>query len=228
MNEQEPVAHPPPLKNRRGWLFYTCVTLGVIALVVGVTIGTASWWLHRQVHAKPFTPVHLSEPEQQVLDEKLQALAPAADQPSPEDAQRPDWVKQDEPATNVIVLTEKELNALLAKNTDLADKAYILIERDAIGARYNIPIDPDAPFLGGKTLRGRVQFGVTQAGDHVAVRITDVRVWGISLPNAWLGGLKGVDLFEELASGDEGLKSLSDGVESIRAEPGRLTIRLAE
>lgn len=228
MNAPRADLQPPPLKKPHGCLFYTAVTLGALLLVVAVSIATASWWVHRQLHARPFEPVQLTAPEQQALDTKLKVLAPAADEPSPEDAERPDWVKQDEAVTNVIVLTEKELNALLAKNTDLAGKAYILIERDAISARYNIPIDPDAPFLGGKTLRGRVKFGVTQEGDRMSLRMQDVRIWGFSIPNAWLGGLKGKDLFAELAAGDQELQGLAEGVESIRVEPGRLTIQLAE
>lgn len=51
---------------------------------------------------------------------------------------------------------------------------------------------------------------------------------GVPVPNAWLGGLKHVDLVKE-AGGDPGFwKSFSEGVEDIRVVDGRITIKLKE
>ncbi len=51
---------------------------------------------------------------------------------------------------------------------------------------------------------------------------------GIPIPNAWLGGLKNIDLVSEFGA-DEGFwKSFSDGVENIQVEDGRIRIKLKE
>lgn len=55
--------------------------------------------------------------------------------------------------------------------------------------------------------------------------LDDVTIWGMSLPNDWLGGVKGHDLLGEMFGGTGGGIA---GVEEFKVEPGRLIIRLAE
>jgi hypothetical protein len=55
-----------------------------------------------------------------------------------------------------------------------------------------------------------------------------VTVMGVPLPNAWLGGIKNIDLVKQ-AGDDAGFwKTLSDGVESLQIEEGGVTIHLKE
>jgi hypothetical protein len=51
---------------------------------------------------------------------------------------------------------------------------------------------------------------------------------GVPVPNAWLGGIKNIDLIREFGS-DEGFwKTFSDGIDSIRVVEGFLQIRFKE
>ena len=51
---------------------------------------------------------------------------------------------------------------------------------------------------------------------------------GIPIPNAWLGGIKNVDLVQEFGV-DEGFwKSFSDGIDLIQVEDDQLVIQLKE
>jgi len=101
-----------------------------------------------------------------LLDSKLRALG--VDPPLPPVSTRgdaagsaresaSDWLRPEpykEDATRrEIGLSERELNALLAHNTDLAKKLAIDLSDDLASARLLIPVDPDFPFLGGRTLR---------------------------------------------------------------------------
>jgi len=52
-----------------------------------------------------------------------------------------------------IELTERELNSLLAKNTDLAEQLLVDLSDDRASKKLLIDIDPDFPFFGGKTLK---------------------------------------------------------------------------
>ena len=53
-------------------------------------------------------------------------------------------------------------------------------------------------------------------------------VMGVPLPNAWLGGLKNIDVVREFG-GDEGFwRAFAEGVESLSVEEGRITITLNE
>ena len=78
------------------------------------------------------------------------------------------------------------------------------------------------PIVGGKRLKARARFLVGDIPGKPALVLDDLTVWGISLPNDWLGGLKGQDLLGEALGGGIG------GVEEFKVERGRLVIRLAE
>ncbi|MCI5144582.1 MAG: arginine N-succinyltransferase, partial [Candidatus Electrothrix sp. AR3] len=55
-----------------------------------------------------------------------------------------------------------------------------------------------------------------------------VSLMGVPLPNAWLGGLKNIDLMQEFG-GDPGFwQSFGEGVETIRIREGELYLQLRE
>lgn len=194
--------NPPPLPpKRRSCLVPVLIVLAVAA----IALGTLWWWYHR-----PITPVILSEPERTVLAEKLDAME------EPE--------RRYEPGEKEIVLTERELNGLINDNTTLGESLQIELARDAIHARIESDFDQDTPLVGGRRLKARARFFVTETAGRPALTLDDVTVWGISLPNDWLGGIKGRDLLGEILGQPSGGLA---GVESIRIEPGRLVIRLA-
>ena len=51
---------------------------------------------------------------------------------------------------------------------------------------------------------------------------------GIPIPNAWLGGLKNIDLVSEFGVDPGFWKSFSEGVEEIQVADGRINIKLKE
>jgi hypothetical protein len=81
------------------------------------------------------------------------------------------------------------------------------------------------PLVGGKRLKARARFLVGHEPGSARLVLDDLTIWGISLPNDWLGGLKGHNLLEEALGAQSGGIA---GVEEFRVESGRLIIRLAE
>ena len=55
-----------------------------------------------------------------------------------------------------------------------------------------------------------------------------VSLWGVPIPNAWLGGLKNVDLVKEFGAQRGFWQAFAAGVENIRVEEGNLSIKLKE
>ena len=92
--------------------------------------------------------------------------------------------------------------------------------------RLLVPVDPDFPILGGKTLRvsAGVEMAFREARPVVVLR--GVSVMGIPIPNAWLGGLKHIDLVSEFGGQRGFWKGFADGVDNIRVEEGRLRVEL--
>ena len=52
-----------------------------------------------------------------------------------------------------VTLTEREVNALLARNTDLARKVAVDLSEDLVSIKLLVPVDEDFPLLGGQTVR---------------------------------------------------------------------------
>ena len=125
-------------------------------------------------------------------------------------------------------MTERELNALLAKNTDLAQKLAIDLSDDLASAKLLVPLDPDFPFLGGKTLKVTAGVELRYSNKQPVVIIRGVSIWGVPIPNAWLGGIKNIDLVSEFGMERGFWRILAAGVENIRIADGRLSVTLKE
>ena len=127
-----------------------------------------------------------------------------------------------------IELTERELNALLAENTDLAEQVVVDLTDNLASIKLLVDVDPDFPFFGGKTLKVSGGTELSYQNDKPVVVMKGVSVWGVPIPNAWLGGLKNIDLVQEFGGNDGFWKSLAEGIEDIRVQDGKLLIQLAE
>jgi hypothetical protein len=134
----------------------------------------------------------------------------------------------EEGASREIRLTEREINAMIARNTDLADKVAIDLADDLVSLRMLIPVDPDFPFLGGKTLKVRAGAELAFRGSRPVFILRGISVMGVPIPNAWMGGLKNIDLVEVFGSDPGFWKGFADGVAAIQVREGNLEINLRE
>jgi hypothetical protein len=220
--------------------------LKIVLLVVAIAIVTSVitvWLTLTYLFPREFKPVKLTKREAQELDAKLARLDPARGAVTPAPGRHSDdrQVVRDKPlapltperyseteASRQITLSERELNGLLARNTDLAQKLAIDLSKDMASAKLLISIDPDFPFLGGKTLRVTAGLELRYDDGTPVVMLKGVSLWGVPIPNAWLGDIKNVDLVKKF--GDEGgfWDLFAAGVENIRVEDGNLSIKLKE
>ena len=230
-----------PLEPRRQTSRWKIVLIVVVAAMVASVITV--WLTLTYLFPREFKPVKLSEREEQVLDDKLARLDPAQApaRPTPPrrgDDRQTDRDKPDAPltperysetdASREIRFSERELNGLLARNTELANKLAIDLSKDMASAKLLIPLDPDLPVFGGKTLRVSAGLELKYDGQKPIVMLRGISIWGVPIPNAWLGGIKNVDLVQEFGDDRGFWKFFVDGVEVIRVEEGNLTIKLKE
>lgn len=199
-------ASPPPLPPRRR----SCLVPALIALVLALLIGACLWWWFN----RPIEPVELTARESQVVSAKIEALE--AVEPEP----------QYEKGTSEIVLTSRELNGLFHQNTGLGDKVRFELATDAVHARVETDLDPGLPVIGGLKLKGRARFFIRSENHRPTLALDDVTVWGVSMPNDWLAGLKGRDLLADILGGET--SAGIGGVQELRIEPNQLILRLAE
>lgn len=74
--------------------------------------------------------------------------------------------------------------------------------------------------------RGRFRVAIEPGGKPLAV-LEDLTIFGLSLPKAWLGGIKGENLLGE-AIGENSRGPFLRGIRSLRIEPGTLVLELEE
>lgn len=229
---QTPAPAPTPAKVRRFDTLHM-VLLALVAILL--TLGIAYWVFTVYLFPSEFRPVTLSAREEQALDAKLERLEsletgrPRARKPSPlpSGPLEPEAYSE-EGASREVAFSEKELNALLANNTDLARKLAIDLADDLVSAKLLVPMDPDFPILGGKILKVRAGVELAYRDGKPVVVLKGVSLMGVPLPNAWIGGIKNIDLVQEFGNDKGFWKAFADGVEDIHVEEGQLKIKLKE
>lgn len=211
---------PGPVQGN-GWR-----TFGIIVITMAVTVAIGYWVVTAYLFPEAFTPVVLSQQEQQRLDQKFARLSRGHVQRTQQPLEPQAYTEDD--ASREISFSEKELNALLAKNTDLASKLAIDLSDNLASARLLVHLDPDLPILGGNTVKVTAGMELSLGSEGARARLRGVSVWGVPLPNAWLGNMKNVDLIKEYGQSGGFWQAINDGVESAEVKEGRLYIKLRE
>ncbi len=238
-DEIQGITDGQPRRGFSGMQVMAIVLVSVIAAVV-VTILVIRYVLF----PPPFEPVVLSTIEEQQLAVKLDVLeqigsrdeSSRADSPSlkptmagpgTDGALKPEKYSE-EGSSRQIDFSEREINAMIAKNTDLADKLAVDLAEDLVSLKLLIPLDPGMPMFGGKTLRVSAGAELAYREARPVVVLKGISIMGVPVPSGWMGGLKNIDLVKEFGDGDGFWKTFSDGVESISVVDGVLNIRLKE
>jgi len=217
---------------------------GLIVFAVIITAGVTIFVFKTYLFPSEFKPVTLNPVEKKVLAAKLEKFDSigagvtshkndGSNTSSKSERFDPNTPLEPEPYNEKgmkreIGFTERELNGLLAKNTDLAKKLAIDLSDDLISAKLLLPVDEDFPVLGGKILRLRSGIAFTYNKGKPVVILKGITIMGVPVPNAWLGGIKNIDLVEKFGTEKGFWKTFSDGVEDIKVEEGLLKIKLKE
>jgi len=225
-NEQQGISiEPNPRPAQNGWR-----TFGIVVITVLITAGAGYWLVTSYLFPTKFNPVVLSASDQHRLDEKLERLGvgtkTAPSTGSKETLQPEAYTEAG--ASRDIDFSEKEFNALLAKNTDLASKLAFDFSDNLASAKLLVKLDPDLPVLGGKTLKVTAGMEIKLSNGKPSAILKGVSVWGVPIPNAWLGNLKNTDLNEEFGEAGGFWQAINEGVEEIEVKEGKLHIRLKE
>ena len=223
----------PSVKTRLG-LFKV---LGIIGMVIIATIILTAWWMNKNIYAAPFTPTQLTASEQQVLDSKMAQLTdqqhsavestgtgPAESATGP---LKPEPYREDE-SNREIQLSEKELNALIAKDPEAAQYVAVDLADDLVSVKLLVPMDPEFPLLGGKTLK--LNFGVVlkYENNKPVVAIRGMSLGGVPLPQSWWGDIKNVNLVEQFGAEGGFWDQFAKGVKNISVHEGQFRVKLKE
>ena len=221
--------------RRSGWQIFL-----IILITVAITAALSFWVIRTYIFPSEFRPVELSAKEEQVLDEKLERLdqlqvrhtrgyakaqkdaaAAAGERLEPE-------AYSEAGADRSITLSERELNSLVASNTDLAKRLAIDLSEGLLSAKLLINVDEDFPILAGQTIKVRTGVEMAYRDGRPIVILKGVSVMGVPIPNAWLGGMKNIDLIEQYGANQGFWKAFADGVDNIEVGDGSIRLQLKE
>jgi len=218
--------------SRFGWL----KVLGIVVIATIIATVITVWAVTYYIFPNELKPVTLSAKEEQILNAKIERLNSVQKTRVTRNRQSRSTGEiplaperySEEASSREIVLSEKELNALLAKNADLAKKLAIDLSDDLASAKLLLPLDKDFPFLGGKTLKVTAGLELAYADGKPIVALKGVSIWGVPLPNAWLGNLKNVDLVKEFGGNEGFWNAFAAGVDDVKIKEGSLRVKLKE
>lgn len=229
-----PAAPPPvaaPAQPRSSWKRKLLMTVCVLFALFGLATASFAVWYQYNFHASPFKPVALSAPEQQTLEAKMAVLGGKVQDVKTQTVSTQELPVPSPPdPAKTIVLNEREINAWL-KEQGLGETVKFSIRNGGVAATILAPVEQDVPVLGGHTVRLQVAFN-TKLDEHrrFALSLADVSVGGISLPNAWLGGVKGLNLLAQ--DEDPGAepspfaKGFAAGIKDFQVRDGELRMVL--
>ncbi len=230
INQREP-------EKRFGCLQVSLILLLGMIFAVAVTF----FVLKRFMSPNEFTPTVLNQQEEQVLEGKLARLESfeisdenidnidleIIDAETDPNSMAPEAYSE-EGASREVFFTEKELNSMLAGNTEMARQVALDLSDDLVSAKVLIPVPEDFPIFSGKTIRGRAGLKMAFEDGRPIVILKGISIMGVPVPNAWLGGYKNIDLVKEFGE-DEGFwKSFAAGVEYIQVKEGQIQLKLKE
>ena len=218
MNDQLTSAAAPAslntLKPRSSWRKKLLLTFGILAGVGALTMASAAFWYNYNFNASALRAVTLTQPEAAVLDKKVEVLKGTAEPQAP----------ATDPA-KTLVLSEREINGFL-KEQGIGEHFKVGIRNDNITLTAIVPVDKDAPVLAGKNIRVTATLATKLSADHkLAMSLSDFTVGGISLPNAWLGNIKGLNLLADNVD-DEVVRGVAAGIKDVQIQDGEVRLVL--
>lgn len=210
--------------------------LGIVVFTSIISTLVAVLVIKTYLFQDEFRPVNLNAREEQALETKLERLDPAHRLQVPRNnstaaiennklAPEP-YAEAD--VNREVILTERELNALLAQNTDLASRLAIDLSENLASAKLLLPLDQEFPILGGQTLKVTAGLELSYADGRPIVILRGVSLWGLPLPNAWLGNMKNIDLVREFGTEPGFWQAFADGIDEIEVAEETLRIKLKE
>ena len=232
MTQKSPVPELNDENPRFSWLkLFVVIT---VAATIGCAI--ALWLATIFLFPREFKPVTLNQAEEKVLQTKLRYLEAkprqttvreSVKQKNGSDKFAPELYSE-VGARREIIFTEREVNGLLARNTGLAKKLAIDFSDDLASARLIVPLDKDLPVMGGQTIKVSAGLELRYSHGKPTVILKGISLWGVPVPNAWLGNLKNVDLVEKFGQENGFWKAFAAGVEDIKISEGQLRFKLKE
>lgn len=211
---------PPPAPRKRGCLFYGCITSIVLGLLLAAVF-VAGYFVAKRVANRaiadytdtqpaPIESVTYAPGERAGLQKRLDDFKKALDAGQ---------------ADQELVLSAADLNALIAENSQLKGKLFVIIDDDQLQGKISIPLEDIGPFkLKGRFLNGVGTFHAALTNSVLDVRLDDIVVKSNALPAVLVGEFKKQNLAKDYQATPE-QKAMLGKFESVVVKEGKVHLR---
>ena len=222
------ITPPPQATRRRGCFFYGCITVLVVAVLLGIAgffavrygLSKFAAFVTQYTETSPGTlpSVQASPAEYAELNKRVTAFNDAL-------ATRK--------AAPPLVLTGDEINALIANDPawkQLKGKLYVMIEGDQIKGQVGMPMDdglaqlPGLSRLKGRFLNGSASLKISLQGGTLFVTMQSLQVKGQSPPENIMAQLRARNLAQNIYNDPKNAETIRN-LESIEVKDGKITIK---
>lgn len=197
-----------------------CVLAGgcgaVMLLFFGAIIAVLAggWWFYKSqlnqytsTASSNLPTVEISEEDLQALENRVKAFNDQVDEGI---------------ATEPLILTQDDLNALITKDEDLRGKVFLRIEDGTIIADVSIPTD-GLPGGKGRFFNGSVGVEASLKEGRLAIKPTSASVNGQELPKAMLEQIEIDEMLSEIKD-DKDMREQLEKYESMVIEEDRIVL----
>ncbi len=221
-------------KSGCGCFAIGCLTLlGVGFVALAVMVGGGVWFFRGQVQKYTSeTPaeipvVEYTEEEITELQTRIESFKTGVEGgDSDGDPSEADVSEPPPPPPKELVLTDEEINALIASEEELRGRVHVSIDNGEITGDVSIPTD-GFPGGSGRFLNASATFNVSMENGVLIVKITRADVKGEPIPKSIMQELSKQNLAKDLYK-DEETSEILRKFESVRVEDNKLILRLRE
>lgn len=210
-----------PLPKQRGCFFYGCIIASILAVLFAILMVVIAFLTYQFVNklvdqytaTTPQTLPKVEMPADQIkaLKERVEAFRKAVEAGT---------------ATEPLVLTSDDLNALIEDNPELKGVIYVKVEKDAVKGQVSLPLDKlEIGMVRGRYLNGEAEFKASLADGVLIVTIESIEVNGQKVPDDFMKELRKQNLAKD-AYKDEKTSEMIRKLESLEVKDGKIILKV--
>jgi len=206
--------------RQRGCFFYGCVIASVLAVLLIIALAVLAYigmrWFSGFVEEwtspspAELPRVQVSEEERQSVRERVDAFRKALEEGT---------------ATDPLVLTSDDLNALIEENSDLRGRLFARVEGDKLKAQISFPLEKlKIGVLKGRYLNGEAELKASLSDGILVVTLETLEVNGKRPPERFLSELRKQNLAKDAYENPKNVEMIRR-FESLEIKDGKIILK---
>jgi hypothetical protein len=207
--------------KQRGCFFYGCVIASVLAVLLIVALAVGAYMVYRKFNQlledytatapRELPKLEVDEEEREAVVDRFKAFRDAI---------------KNGTATEPLVLTEDDLNALIEEVPELKGRVHFTVEGDKIKGQVSIPLSVfmDTNMTRGRYLNGEAEFEASLSDGVLVVRLDSLEVNGRRPPEEVMANLRQQNLAKDFYKDPDNAEMIRR-FESLEIKDGKIIIK---